>query len=323
MKKVVIITGQTATGKTKLALQKAREENGELINCDSRQVYKKLDIITGKDLTNHNFLSVKKENNFDIGYYELETINSNPVKIWLYDIVDPKKYFSSFDFQILAIPLISKIINRGKTPIIVGGTYFYLQHLLYGIETYNVTADWKLRDELNCKSVVELQKQLIKINKPLFDSLNNSDRNNPQRLIRKIEICRHSGKRSTSRIDSGVGVHHDAPLQLSTKLRTNIQIEYLGLRFKNKDFMHTAIKKRVEERLKNGAIEEVENLLKDDYTENDPGLKTIGYQQIIKYIQRKITKEQAIEEWRIREHQYTKRQYTFMKSDLNIAWQEV
>jgi tRNA dimethylallyltransferase len=94
--------------KTKLALELAKKHNGELINFDSRQIYKYLDIITGKDIPSN--------------------------KIWLYDVVTPDQYFSSFDFIKLVTPIISDINKRGKTPILVGGTYLYIKHLLYGID---------------------------------------------------------------------------------------------------------------------------------------------------------------------------------------------
>ena len=84
-----------------------------------------------------------------------------------------------------------------------------------------------------------------------------------------------------------------------------------------------AIKKRVKERLRQGAIDEVKNLLKKGYSEDDPGLKTIGYQQIIKYLNNQLSKEQAIRDWVNKEVQYAKRQYTFMKKDKNIRWQEL
>lgn len=83
------------------------------------------------------------------------------------------------------------------------------------------------------------------------------------------------------------------------------------------------IEKRVEERLKKGAIEEVKKLLKMGYTENDPGLKTIGYQQIIRYLNKELTKEKAIDDWINKEVQYAKRQLTFMKKDKNISWREI
>src|SRR3990167_7518533 len=92
--KIIIVTGQTATGKTSLALKLAKKINGELVNCDSRQIYKYLDIITGKDLTNGKFKRVSKLGNFDLGYYELSdrtpAVEEVKTRIWLYDIVDPK-----------------------------------------------------------------------------------------------------------------------------------------------------------------------------------------------------------------------------------------
>lgn len=283
--KIIIITGQTATGKTRLALSK----KGVLINSDSRQIYKHLDIITGKDR----------------------------LKIYLYDIVDPKEYFSSFDYQKIAIPLIKKILQEGKTPIIVGGTYLYLAHLLYEIDTENIPPNWKLREKLNSKSVNELQKILSQLNVQSINRLNNSDKNNPQRLIRKIEILS---------VNKTAPIGQISPTRCTLGHKINlpdVQIEFIGLRFKKKEDLIKAIKNRVEQRLKKGAIDEVKNLLKKGYLENDPGLKTIGYKQIIQYLKGRLTKKETIDQWITKEIQYAKRQYTFMKKDPNISWRLV
>lgn len=287
---IYIVTGQTATGKTKLALELAKKNNGELINCDSRQIYKHLDIITGKDL---NLLK--------------------NTKIWLYDIIGPKQYFSSFDYQQQALDIIKDILIRKKTPIIIGGTYFYLYHLLYKVETETIPPDWELRNTLNNKSIEYLQNIYRKLNVQSFNQLNNSDKNNPQRLIRRIEIATQP-PRQPSRL----------PRSLKNKLcLRNLDIKFIGLKYKNKTDLINAIEIRVEERLNNGAIEEVKSLLKRGYTATDPGLKTIGYNQIIRYLNGEITKQEAINEWILRETQYSKRQYTFMKKDKNIQWREV
>lgn len=171
--RLIIITGQTATGKTKLAAQYAAKYNGEIINCDSRQIYKHLNIITGKDLNNNKFIKISAQKNFDIGYYPISGKTSevrfrrdlpagrqetSEVKLWLYDIVDSKNYFSSFDYVKSALPVIKKLLKEQKTPIIVGGTYFYLQHLLYNIETENVAPHWKLRKELKKKRLQNCKK---------------------------------------------------------------------------------------------------------------------------------------------------------------------
>ena len=279
---MIIITGQTATGKTKLALELAQKHNGELINFDSRQIYKYLDIITGKDIPK--------------------------TKIWLYDIVTPDQYFSSFDFVKQVAPVIENIKKRGKTPILVGGTYLYLKHFLYGFDDNNSPPNFKLRENLNSKSVPFLQKMLIKLNKKVFDDLNHSDQLNPRRLIRKIEVASTTIKTTYIRSDLK---------------RTDLPNTFIGLRYKDKSKLRNIIIKRVEERLKDGAIKEVKKILQMGYKESDPGMKTIGYQQIIKYLNKKITKEEAIKDWINKEVQYAKRQLTFMKKDKNIEWREI
>ncbi len=290
--KVVIITGQTATGKTKLALSK----KGVLINADARQIYKYLNIITGKDKSRNK---------------------NRKSKVLLYDIIDPKEYFSSYDYQKAAIPLIKKILEQGKTPIIVGGTYLYLSHLLYDVATENIPPNWKLRRILNNKPVSFLQQRLYRLNPDFFKNLNESDKKNPQRLIRKIEIFSAKKPVITGRIPPRRCILEDK-INLP-----NIKIEFIGLRFKNKKNLVHTIKKRVEKRIDAGAIKEVKDLLKRGYTENDPGLKTIGYKQIIAYLKGNLTKEEAINQWIAKEIQYAKRQYTFMKKDPNICWQLV
>lgn len=324
--KVIIITGQTATGKTNYALNLARKWNGELINCDSRQIYKDLNIITGKDVEG-KFHPIEKINNFKIGYYQVgdrtsevnerhkKTSEVKLTKIWLYDIIEPKQYFSSFDYQSCALNVIKLIIKEGKTPIIVGGTYFYLYHLLYGVETENIPPNFKLRNELESKSVKKLQEILNKVSLQFnieLKSMNDSDWNNPRRLMRKIEVIMHE--------TSEVNELHNKSEKLGIK---NLQIEFIGLKFKDKKNLRQAIEKRVEERLKNGAIDEVKSLLKNGYSENDPGLKTIGYQQLILHLKGVINLDVAIQQWITKEIQYAKRQYTFMKKDKNINWRYV
>ncbi len=289
MKKVLVITGQTATGKTKLALEYAQKLNGELISADSRQIYKYLDIITGKD---------KRE------------IGKTP--IYLYDLIDPKEYFSSYDFKIRVEKIIKDLLKRGKTPIIVGGTYLYISHLLYGIETEKIEPNFKLRKKLKKKSVTQLQKMLKKINLAEFEKLNESDRNNPRRLMRKIEIASSSMSNLLLRDSARCAAH------LSS--RKNLPFSLLALRFRSKEQLTSAIKQRVEKRLAQGAVEELDQLLKKGYKLSDPGLKTNGCKEIAEFIAGKISKQQLISKWTLSEVHYAKKQYTFMKRDKNIKW---
>ena len=302
---MIIITGQTATGKRKLALELAEIHNGELINLDSRQIYKYLDIITGKDLP--------KNSKLKDGCYLLPTpYNLQPAKLWLYDVVTPDQYFSSFDFVKQVTPIIEDIKKRGKTPILVGGTYLYLKHLLYGIDDNNSPPNFPLRKQLNSKSVEELQVILKKLSLQSFNRLNNSDVNNPRRLIRRIEIASTSAVEEERSDGKTAEVNKDWPIKL-----------FIGLKYKDKSKLRQAIEKRVEERLKDGAVDEVKKLLQMGYKPSDPGMKTIGYQQIIKYLNKELTKEKAIEDWVNKELQYAKRQLTFMKKDKNIKWREI
>lgn len=308
MKKIHVITGQTATGKTSYAIDLAKKINGELINCDSRQIYKNLDIITGKDTdkTTGTFQLKSSIHNFDIGYY---TFKDFGIPIWLYDIVHPDKAFSTFDFKTCAVEVIQDIFSRNKTPIIVGGTYFYLKHLLYGTVEIFVEPNEILRSELNNKTVADLQNILKEHDEELFNNLNNSEKYNPHRLIRKIEIQQNK-----------TVVQKSEP---SLKdIFPDIGFEITGFEFSSKEFLKENIKKRVEERLTNGAIDEVKHIL-ETYSKNDPGLKTIGYAQIISYLDGNISADTMKTEWITKEIQYAKRQLTFMKQNKDIAWHQV
>jgi len=323
---LIVVTGQTATGKTKLAYKLAKKHKGEIINCDSRQIYKKLDIITGK----HVFPDIKTH---------------------LLDIIDPKERFSSFDYVGLANSLIKKLLDKDATPIMVGGSYLYLKHLLYGIDV-QTPADWKLREKLGKKSVPQLQKMLKQLDSQSFERLNQSDRNNPHRLIRKIEIAlRHPGANEVSdRILTLDSIDHAQRSFQNDKIshrhsraggnlslldprfhgddtrklnNDNLSFKFIGLRFKSKENLKKTIEKRVEQRIRDGAFQEVKHLIKQGYSLKDPGLNTFGYKQIMNYYAGKISKEKAVEEWVNKEVQYAKRQLTFMKKDKNINWTTV
>lgn len=305
---IFVLLGQTATGKTAKAFELAAQHNGEIVNFDSRQIYKKLTIVTGKDIApSMKFIEQKKSNRATIGYYQDST------RIWLYDIVDPKDIFSSSEYSDVAFDVMCDIISRGKTPILVGGTGYYLYHLLYGVPQISVPENWPLRNELKDKSVNELTELLKTKNASLFDSLNESDRMNPRRLIRRIEIA-YAGATLPTR-----------PTEMSIISRLNSLTSHpggghgpIGIQFM--PFFHTdsektreIIRARVMKRLEEGAVEETQQLLNNGYTKTDPGLNAIGYQQIIAYIENEMTKEQMIELWITREIQYAKRQKTFFK----------
>lgn len=344
MDNIIVVTGQTATGKTKLALHLAKKHNGELINCDSRQIYQHLNIITGKDinLKTTKFTLKLKLGKFKIGYYPISTLNTKylilDTRIWLYDIIDPKIPFSSFDWASCARIVIKDIIQRGKTPIIIGGTYLYLKHLLYGFETEKIPPNWTLRKQLNNYTVIKLQEKLIKVAPEVFQKLNQSDVANPQRLIRRIEIAYHKrinqktenrsrktevGKQASEFSPQSSDFRHPlSDLSETSDFRTRYS-DFIGLKYKDKNGLIKAITKRVHQRVKLGALDEVRLLLNKGYLSTDPGLKTIGYSQLTDHLSGKISLKKAINTWIIREIQYAKRQYTFMKKDCNIHWRMI
>lgn len=303
---MIAITGQTATGKTKLAFDYVLKKNGEIINFDSRQVYKNLDIVTGKDLPKKSqFYLFKKVNSFEIGYH-LISYQNQLIKLWLYDICYPNQYFSSFNFSQLAKIVITETKKNQKLPILVGGSYFYLKHFLYDFD-YQAPPNFKFRQILNQKNILELQKILIGLKKDIKKDFNQSDWQNPRRLIRRIEILTYQKKE-----------------KLKNKEKNNLpDFKIIGLVFKDKEKLKEKIKDRVYQRLKNGAIDEVKKLISLGYKKTDPGLITIGYKQIIGFLEGKISKEKMIENWINAETQYAQRQYVFMKKDKNINWREI
>ncbi len=311
MKKLHIITGQTATGKTAAALELASKVNGELVNFDSRQMYKNLDLVTGKDFVEKNFALVEKNEIGDIGYYTLNK-HGTAIKLWLYDSVNPKQNVSSHDFQNLCIQVISDIWKRDRIPILVGGTYLYLYFLLYGSLEYQ-PPDWEFRKQMEGTSITDLQEMVQKKNTTALSEMNESDRNNPHRLIRFLERTSIESK-----------MKFDLVLYQKVNLNSKeLSITMEGFRHKNRENIKTILKSRVMKRIEEGAIQETEKLLSAGYTETDPGMKSIGYSQIIKYLKNQLSFDGMVEEWINKEYQYSKRQITFMIRDPNIVWREV
>lgn len=168
-KKLIVILGPTASGKTELAITLAKKFNGEIINADSRQIYRELDIGTAKP--------TKKERNI--------------VPYHLLDIASPKRKFTIFQYRKLALKTIEKIQQKGKIPFLVGGTWFYIRAIVDGLVIPEVPPQWKLRKTLEKKSAKELYNILKKLDKQRAKTI---EKENKRRLIRAIEICQKMGK---------------------------------------------------------------------------------------------------------------------------------
>lgn len=183
MDKMLVILGPTATGKTDLAIKLAKKYNGELVACDSRQVYKGLDIGTGKMPGSGKWEVRRGIMKWEVG----------GARIWMYDVVSPKKQYTVADYVKDADKVIRGIGRRDKLPIIVGGTGLYLKALVEGLPNLSIPVDKKLREKLEKLSLAKLQEKLKSLSPTRWKNLNQSDRQNPRRLLRSIEIASMNG----------------------------------------------------------------------------------------------------------------------------------
>lgn len=257
--KIIVILGTTATGKSDLAVKIAKKIGGEVISADSRQVYKGLDIGSGK--------ITRKE--------------MKGVKHYMLDIVNPKIKYTVAEYQKEAISTIAEIIKSGKTPIICGGTGFYIDAITKGIVFPLVPPNLKLRKALEKESAEKLFKILEKLDKiRAKDIKNKNEINNKVRLIRAIEIAKSLGK--TPKIK---------------EIKLPYKFIKIGL-FLPKEKLETKIQKRVQKMFKDGLLKEIKKLKKDGIS--DKRLKEFGFEynnpnvenvvrESIKYAKRQIT----------------------------------
>ncbi len=268
MKKVIVILGQTATGKSDLAVKIAKKINGEIISADSRQVYKNLDIGTGK---------ISKREMKGVSHY-------------LLDIMNPKKKFTVAEYKKLAEEKIKEIISRDKTPIICGGTGFYIDAVTKGVVFPEVPPNVKLRKILEKKEAPELLKILIKLDKV---RAKNIDINNKVRLIRAIEIAKALGKVPK--------IKETKPLYKFIKIGLYLPAEKLEKK----------VEKRVAKMFQAGLLNEIKKLKKLGVS--DKRLKEFGFEYF------EPTKDKVI----LGTIKYAKRQMTWFKRDKQIKWFDV
>lgn len=294
-KKLLIISGPTSSGKTSLALILAKHLNAEIVSADSRHVYKGMDIGTGKDIDKNSKLKTlaSPNENFSVGFRRKEGI-----PIWLVDVVRPDYHFNLGDWYRLVESVISNISARNKLPIIVGGTGLYIKSLLVPLKNILLKPNLKLRKKLESKSLFELQNLLKQRDPSKYSSLNYSDSNNPRRLIRGIEIA-GSDQKSSFRF-----------------INYNWRLVYLDLNLKQ---LYEKIDARVDQRLKQGIIAEIQKLINLGYNFDLQSFSASPYYLFKSYFnsdESDADLNKIIVKWKYREHALARSQKIWFKKML-------
>jgi tRNA dimethylallyltransferase len=282
--KVLVLIGPTAVGKTKLSIELAKRLNGEIISGDSMQIYRGMDIGTAK-----------------ITAEEMEGVPH-----YLIDIKDPNESFSVAEFQELVRAKIAEINERGKLPMIVGGTGLYIQSVIYDYQFSEAPADEALRTKLE-----ERAKEIG--NEALHEELSQIDPksasqihpNNIRRVIRALEIYYRTGKTMSE-------------TQKDQQPEALYQTALVGLSM-DREKLYKRINLRVDLMVEQGLIEEVQKLY-DQGLKDCQSIQAIGYKEIYEYLDGQISLDEAIENLKKNSRHYAKRQLTWFRNKMDVQW---
>ncbi len=284
---LLAIVGPTGIGKSRLALRLAETFDGEIVNADSRQVYRYLDIGTAKP---------SRE--------ELSRVPHH-----LIDIVSPNEAFSLAQYQELAVQTIGDIQRRGKMALLVGGSGLYIWSVVENWQIPQVPPDFAFRQELEEKAQqggrLELYRELIRVD-PL--AAQKIDPQNTRRIIRALEV------------------HRDTAVPFSSLQRKNkarFRTYLLGLTQERRR-LYQRIDQRVDIMIMQGLVAEMKNLAKMGYDFSLPALSAIGYRQVAQYLKGELTLEEAVKKIKFETHRYARQQYSWFRlKDARIEWFDV
>ena len=276
---------QQLLGKSKLGIGLAKQINGEIISADSMQIYKDMNIGTAK-----------------ITLEEMQGI-----KHYMIDFVSPEERYNVSEYKVQAEKAIEEILNKGKTPIIVGGTGLYIDSLIYGIEFQKEEFDEEYRNELEKKAKLEglsaLYEEAKKIDPTAMEKISPNDK---KRIIRVLEIYHKTGKTKTQQeIESR-----------KNDVKYNYHVFAINM---EREILYERINKRVDLMIKEGLIEEVKNILKK-YKTFPTAMQGLGYKEVVEYLENKITKEEMIEKIKLETRHYAKRQLTWFRKNKQTIW---
>ena len=287
MEKVIIIVGPTAVGKTNLSIKLAKKLNAEVISGDSMQVYKGMDIGTGK-----------------VTEKEMEHIPHH-----MLNILHPDDPFSVADYQKRVQRTISDLNKRNITPLLVGGSGLYIQAVLYDYVFSNQKRDETLTKQLEARLETEgnlaLYEELQQVDPVQAENIHP---NNKRRLIRALEVYQATGKTLSER-------------QSEQSKTSKYDYYIIGLKM-DRETLYEQINQRVDTMIQNGLVEEVKYLYKQGY-ENTQAMKAIGYKELIPYIKGETDLDAAVQLLKRNSRRYAKRQYTWFKNQMNIHWYDV
>jgi len=279
---IPIIAGPTASGKSALALEICRIANGELVCADSMQIYRGLDVGTAKDT---------KEEIGEVPHY-------------LTDIVEPGENFSVYDYVCTALPVIKDILERGKLPVICGGTGQYISSLFYGLdygtgdEEAEAQATKELTDEFEEKGIEPLYSRLVETDP---EAAANIDPNNTRRVIRALAVQKALGITFTEKNRRSKETGPEFPFKV-------FMIDW------DREVLYDRINKRVGIMIDNGIVDEAKMLLAKNVDRTSTCWQAIGYKEMLKYLEGEETLDQAADRIRIGTRHYAKRQLTWLRS---------
>ena len=285
MDNIIVILGPTASGKTKLAVQIASQFNGEIISADSRQIYKGMDIGTGKDLAEYQ-------------------INNTTINYHLIDILQPTDDYSVFQFKHDCQNAIKLIQSKNKIPIICGGTGLYIESILLDYQISNTKPNYDLRQKLERQTIEQLTLYLLKLNPNQFKKEYHISK---RRLIRSIEILEDQNQVNMKKLGKNI---------LDNALVIGIQTD--------RSAILESIKIRLRSRLKEGMVTEVENLMKNGLNYKRLNYFGLEYKIIGQYLSKTIDYNEMIELINTGINKFSKRQMTFFrrmeKRGIKIHW---
>ncbi|MEG0570342.1 MAG: tRNA (adenosine(37)-N6)-dimethylallyltransferase MiaA [Oscillospiraceae bacterium] len=282
---LIAVVGPTASGKTKVAVELAKQCNGEVVSCDSMQIYKDMDIATAKPT--------------------IEEMQG--IKHHLIGFLDSNEVFSVAEYVRLAHSVIKDIYSRGKMPILVGGTGLYFSSLVNNLTFNEAQGDEKLRQSLleyaKKNGNQALHKELEKVDEQAASLIHP---NNVIRVIRAIESQKLTGK---TRKENG---------ELSREKPSNYLLCAVGLNYVNRKDLYERIDMRVDLMLKNGLLKEAQEVYKKGVC--GTGTQAIGYKELFLYFEGKCLLDEAIEQLKRQSRRYAKRQLTWFLRDSSIKW---